>query len=274
MNSKLFGLIAGMGILAGGVIVVTNLGGKDDITVGEPTISDARLAPTEAEVVDRAVRASNDKLVHVVGVDVAKDSVVGDTIIGRAVVVDAVKENSECSVVFEAKEVIKEITDIHGSGKSTITRVDLDLVKYPRGTFVKLSGSLDKTTQTWIWNALLVGQSCKDIALEPGYLGSSMQELLALPDAMKAKILRTYGMCLDVGIDGKLNKEGKTHRCDVPYGDARAVAGEEIFFHHSFSMRDDLHIMPKKNAEVQKRYQTPDGGFREATAEPVKEVIK
>ena len=273
MNPKLLGMLAGFGILAGGVVVVSNLGGKDG-TVGEPVARIERLAPTEAEVVDRAVRASNNKLVHVVGVDVAKDSVVGDTAIGRAVVVDAVKNSSECSVVFEAGEVTKEITDIHGTGKATITRVDLDPVKFSRGTFVKRGGE-DKVKKTWIWNALLVGQECKDIALEPGYLGSSMQELLALPEAMKAKILRTYGMCLDVGIDGKLNKEGKTHRCDVPYGDPRAINAEEIFFPHNFSGREhDLGIMPKKNSEVQKRYATPDGGFREVTADPVKEVIK
>ena len=269
MNLKIFGALAGLEILAGGVVVVSNLGGKDDKPTGDAGIGIERLAPTEAEVVDRAVRASNNRLVHVVGVDAAKDAVVGDTDIGRAIIVTEVKDSSECSVVFEAGEVSREIGDIRG-GKVLVTRVDLDPVKYSRGTFVKF-GVEDKVKKTWIWNSQLYGQNCKDIALEPGYLGSSMEELLLLPEVMKARILRTYGMC---EIKDKDNKPtGEKRRCDLPYGDVRAVAGEEVFFPHNFSGREqDLGIMPKKNAEVQKRYTTPDGGFREATAEPVKEI--
>lgn len=270
MNIKILGTLAGFGLLAGGVALVTNLGGKGDVKpIGDAGVGIEQRVPTEAEVVDRAVRADNSKLVHVVGVDVAKDAIAGDTAIGRAVVVDAVKENSECSVVFEAKEVTETIDSIRG-GKTSVTHVDLDMKKFPRGAFVKLGGSYDKVKGTWIWNALLTGQSCKDIALAAGYLGSSMQELLTLSESMKARVLRTYGTCDVTDKDGK--KTGQTRRCDVPYGDARATAGEEIFFPHSFSMRDDLHIMPKKNAEVQKRYAVPDGGFREVTAEPAKEI--
>jgi hypothetical protein len=280
MNSKLFGLIAGMGILAGGVAVVTSLGGKDGKPIGDAVISTEQRIPTESEVVDRAVRASNNKLVHVVGVDAPKDSVVADTDVGRAVVVSEVKDTSECEVVLEAKEATVTIQD--GRRNLTVTRIDLDPKVFTSGTFVKL-GNFDKTKETYIWSALLTGQRCKEIALAPGYLGSTMKELLSLPEAMKARVLRTYGQCDVVDkdgkpaketviIDGKPTEKTKTYRCDVAYGDPRAINAEEIFFPHHFADRNDLKMMPAKGSEVQKRYATPDGGFREATAEPAKEI--
>ena len=269
MNSKgLFGLIAGFGILGGGVAILMNTGG-DSITVGNASITTIYEAVTEAQVADKAIMASNGKLVHIVGIEASKDAVVEDTDIGRSVTVDAIKENTECSVVFEAKEVTVTLPSLHGEKSITVKRVDLDLAKYPRAALVKMSGT--EKDGSFIWNGLLTGQGCKTIALEPGYLGSSMQEFQKLPDATKARFLRTYGQCIDLDRDGKPSKDGKTHRCDVAYGDIRATIGEEIFFPHSFAGREhDLGIMPVKSGVVEKRYMTPDGGFATTSTEESK----
>jgi hypothetical protein len=90
-----------------------------------------------------------------------------------------------------------------------------------------------------VWNALARGQDCLEVATLPGYLGSTLEDLQALPIEKQARVLKVAGTC-HIPAHGQMPATDVT--CAVPVGDPKAIAGEKPFFPHSWAGLDELNM--------------------------------
>jgi hypothetical protein len=219
MNAKnaIVGVTAVGLMIAGGAAIMTSGlkgGGKDGGVISgdaEPFID----PPTEAQIVDKSVRASNGKLVRISGAFVDKNAAVIDSNIGRTVVVDSPPDSSVCNVVF--------VANTRDGGPD----VPDDVRKH-------LGDAADPVMIGYnIWTVLLRGEACRSAGMIPGYLGSTMQEFLGLTPEIQARFLKVEGDC---------SVDGKKVLCSVPVGDPRARVGAKPFFPHDWADRPDLNM--------------------------------
>lgn len=92
-------------------------------------------------------------------------------------------------------------------------------------------------------------ECCKALRAHPGYIASTLKELIAHPKGKR--VLVVDGKC-----DGKDTLKGlpTTYTCSVPLGDPRAI-GSEPRFPHAWLGREDLFVGGKEATladEVQK----------------------
>lgn len=198
---------------------------KTDVKDGAvvPQAPPVELKPTEADLVPKLAVSPGGKSIKIVGAATAPSAIVSDTSMGRAVVVSSVPANAICSVVFEAKEDTNK-------NRPNVLKNDWGKVSEP----LKISSK--DANGMFIWTGLLKGDACAVAADLPGYLGSTFEELVALPVAKQARFLKTWGTCA---------ADGGTIRCVVPVGDPKALAGEEVFFPAGWAGRNDLNFIKK-----------------------------
>jgi len=159
MNKKAV-ILLGLALVAGGVGVLT----LDDVTIESDAIY-------EYQVVPKAIRASNNKHVRVVGSSSAAVTV-EDSDLGR-IIVTGVDKNAICSVAFEEGDALPDNLQEYA-----------DIYKKIDGSF--LGG-------TYIWWGIFKYKGCDLVAGHPGYLGSTMKEFLALPARTRGRFLKTDG---------------------------------------------------------------------------------
>jgi len=252
MNAK--GWLGGIGLAAlaaGGIIlgVSGDKGGKD---VLEP--NEIEEVVTESQVASRAVRSSNGRLVRIVGTKSDQEVGVGDSDLGRIVEV-ANHGNGICHVLLDAMPVPK--SEIFPDGMEYVGNVPNipSLAQYfgKASWPVIIAGSCNEIGSC-IWSALLKGEGCVQAGSLANYVGSTMQEFLALPVGTKSRFLRTRGTC--VGDDGP-------HNCTVPVGDERAIAGEPVTVPSSWSGRIDLNFVKGIGGSPEPRYELKEAEVAE-----------
>ena len=104
---------------------------------------------------------------------------------------------------------------------------------------------IDRSMADYIWFSILDREDCLVMAEFPGYIGSTMKEMLALPRPVRSRILKTYGTC---------TTEGVKHSCTVPMGHPKAKAGAAIYFPHKLSGRTDINLKGYSNGTIQPRH--------------------
>lgn len=198
--------------------------GKIDADVQPPA-----LEQTAADLAIKAVQSTKGTYVKVVGGNYDKEAT-PIKLASADVVPIIATDQSTCNVVFDSKKV---------SGKPEALSDKWGKASTP----VEIPGSC--LNGSCIWNGLLTGDECKDIADLPGYLGSTYEELVALPTATQARFMKVAGTCMM-----KINGKDVQTDCTVPVGDPKAKLGAEPFFPHSWSKRDDLNQIKTVKAPV------------------------
>jgi len=248
------GTIIGLGaaaVAAGGIILGT-MGDSNGPQGADGGVKNAIIAATnieEHEARPRAYRAPNGKHIRVVGVEPEEEQPsVTDSELGRVVEVPAVPGDAICPVVVHADAKI-----VDGKKWPDIDGIDWGMRPVPLGH--------SKRGDNYVWHSYVEGQAaCEAAVSHPNYLGSSMAELLALPDEMKARCLKVNGMC---------NIEGQITTCSVPWGDPRSSANSPIRFPHRLSGRPDINMVHTDDRGTpEDRIPEPDGGWGAEIPEP------
>lgn len=190
MKPKTLATIAAVTALVGaGVgIGLSGLGEKD----GE--IGSTELTAEEYTIGDRCFVSASGNTVRLVGVSEGKELTEAGN--RRFVSVSKVPPTAQCSVVYELAP-------------------KQELPATPE---------FSKEIEKGIWWGIFRGEECQNMAGFSGYLGSSMAELDALPQAKKDKVLRDDG-------------------------------NGTLYFEHSILGRPDLSFMPIENGTVKPRYE-------------------
>jgi hypothetical protein len=245
-SKKTIGIGAGI-VTAGGVAVAifANSGNLPD--TGNRGLTNAVQAIAAKNIEEYqarpcAFRAASGKHIRVVGVESDEEQpAVVDSELGRVIEVAAIPNKGLCPFV------------IHAAVRTMDKKrwPDIDGIKWGMRP-VQIDHS--EKAGDWAWNGFVEGQQeCEKVLSHANYLGSSMQELLALPDEWKRRLLKVDGIC---------NFEGQDHPCSVPWGDPRAVAGSKIRFPHRLSGRPDINLVEAaSDGTPDDRVSEPDGGW-------------
>jgi hypothetical protein len=96
-----------------------------------------------------------------------------------------------------------------------------------------------------VWNVLSKGK-IEDIQKIGGYVGSSYEDLIALPDESKKMVLFVTGKKM---VTAKEGEQPVPVSCLVPVGDKDADVGARPIFPHEWMGRPDLSLKPKVEAK-------------------------
>ena len=255
------GFIAGAALLAaGGVALALSGGGSKDVGSLDAGVVDEQIEAEEADLAPRAVRSGGGRLVRVVGCRGEQAGAVEDTAVGRVVEVDGVDENVRCHVVVDAMP--KPYSEVFPDGSEYVRNIpdipEIGAEDFHRASWpVMISGSCNQAGSC-MWSWLLRGDACLKIADLDYYVGSTMQEFLALDQGQQERFLRTRGTCV--------SEEGETS-CTVSVGDPRADPDAAVVLPHKWAGRDDLNYVRgvggpgEKKAEA--RYVLPEQAHAE-----------
>lgn len=205
------------------------------VDVGSPAVKN--MEPTEAQRADKVVRSKTGRLVRVVGAEFDKDdAVTSGTDLGNVVEVQKVSlDRAICNVVIDARPVPG--SELYPDGNEYVRNYPdipalADAFRRSGCRPVMISGScLPEPVGSCLWNTQLKGTDCADVADEPQFVCSGVQDCWSQSPEMKARLFRTKGEC----DDGKGGKQP----CTVRWGDDRAVDGERVYIPHGWAGRDN-----------------------------------
>ena len=191
MDKKIIGAVSGvvLAVAVTGTVLVTQ---KSNV---ETPVTVVTEQPTEAETVGTAIKLLNGKVMHVFGIYNDKRAVVVDSVHGRTVILDSIVNDVTCNILLDAKIASATQTKITKivNGKSVIVAVTnpelpdipklskvFGVVSWP----VRIPGS-DNKANSYLWEVLLRGVSCKIAGEDPSFVASSPKEFAMLPDAVR-----------------------------------------------------------------------------------------
>lgn len=243
MNTKQIGLLIATAALGGG------------LTYGLLQDSEPKIPVYEYQVIPKAYVASNGKLVRLVGENPehALKAVVTSEIGRAALLPTSASPSSDalCNVLFIAKE--HPIKGENGAVKPDLPALEpfwkLTMVPKPLG---------DTEDKKKVWWGILQGYGCAAVGeLGNDYLGSSMEQLRALPIGIQKKFLRTMTKKYDAGPPPE----------PVAVGEDTADPDAEVYFPHEIFGREDLNFEKEQQGKVKKNWKEPEDGFDELPEE-------
>ena len=247
MNKKLLGL-AGALVAAGGITAGVLLSGEDPIDPNTP-IGITEELPYEIQIAERHFE-HNGKKIRVVGGKIKRWADVEDNELGRTVEVEKIDKEVMCNVVLEGEPVpMSKFNPEFGDRKVP----DIETLKDHMGkASLPVMINCPKNNQKkCLWTWLATGDGCIAALDSKGYIGSSIEEFIKLPEDVKQLLLEVAGTCKDPQDDD--------YPCHVPYGDPRANIDGVITFPHSWgSGGGPLNFAKAKNGKSVRRYKEKD----------------